>query len=210
MKVLVLCGDAWHPARVPRAGLDGLEASGFILDWIENARYWSPVRMQDYPLVILTKSNNASFGDPTPWMTPPVEAFFAEYVRQGGGLLAVHSGTAEYADTPVLRGLLGGVFAHHPDQCPVTVDLQPGHLLTSGAETFTIRDEHYFMELDDPRADVFMWTISKYGHQPGGWCRTEGAGRVAVLTPGHNVEVWLHPGFSKVLLNCMRWCGRLD
>jgi uncharacterized protein len=27
------------------------------------------------------------------------------------------------------------------------------------------------------------------------------------LTPGHNLEVWLHPSYQALLLNTLRWCG---
>ena len=64
------------------------------------------------------------------------------------------------------------------------------------------------MALDDPHADVFVTTRSEHGSQPGAWRRAEGAGRVAMLTPGHNVEVWLHPSFQALLLNALRWCGK--
>jgi type 1 glutamine amidotransferase len=46
--------------------------------------------------------------------------------------------------------------------------------------------------------------------QPAGWTRAEGAGRVCVLTPGHNLEVWLHPEFQKLLLNACRWTAKLN
>ena len=208
MQVLVLCDDYWHPARVPREGLGGLDGDEFQLDWIENAHEWSAERMARSPVVILTKSNNISASDRNGWMTPEVEAAFADYIRRGNGLVAIHSGTAEYEQTPLLRGLLGGVFSHHPDQCPVTMLPQSGHPLTAGCETFTLQDEHYFMLFDDRQADVYMTTKSEHGEQPGAWTRTEGKGRVAVLTPGHNLEVWLHPSFQALLRNALFWCAR--
>lgn len=209
MKTLVLCDDFWHPARVPREGLGSLTGTEFTFDWIENARDWSPEAMMGYPLVILTKSNNVSSTDQTGWMTDAVQETFSEYVRKGNGLLAIHSGTAEYEQKTLLRSLLGGVFTHHPEQCPVTVNPRAGHPLSAGAAPFTLTDEHYFMALDDPQADVFVTTTSEHGQQPGGWTRAEGNGRVAVLTPGHNLEVWLHPSFQTLLLNCLGWCGKL-
>jgi uncharacterized protein len=209
MKTLVLCDDYWHPARIPREGLGALTGTEFTFDWIEDAREWSPETMMAYPLVILTKSNNVSSTDQTGWMTDAVQATFLEYFRNGNGLLAIHSGTAEYEEKPVLRSLLGGVFAHHPEQCPVTVNPLPGHPLSAGASPFTLTDEHYFMTMNDPEVDVFVTTISGHGEQPGAWRRipSEGSGRVAVLTPGHNLDVWLHPSFQRLLLNSLRWCG---
>ena len=209
MKILVFCDDYWHPARIPREGLRVLDDPEFTFDWIENVRDWSPETMMAYPAVILTKSNNVSSTDQTEWMTDTIQAAFLDYVSRGNGLLAIHSGTAEYEFKPVLRGLLGGAFAHHPEQCPVTVNPHPAHPLSAGVESFTLKDEHYFMALDDPKAEVFLTTTSEHGEQPAGWTRTEGKGRVSVLTPGHNPEVWLHPSFQTLLRNSLRWCAKL-
>jgi type 1 glutamine amidotransferase len=209
MKVFVLCGDPWHPARIAREGLSVLEGSEFMFDWMEDVREISPTLLMKYPLIILTKSNNVSSTDQTGWMTDTIQAAFFDYVHKGKGLLAIHSGTAEYEQKPVLHSLLGGVFTHHPEQCAVTVKPHIGHPLCSGVAPFTRKDEHYFMTMDDPQADVFVTTVSEHGEQPGAWRRVEGNGRVAVLTPGHNLEVWLHPSFQKLLLNSLRWCGKL-
>lgn len=208
MKALVFCGDYWHPARIAREGLEKLRGPEFAFDWIEDAREWSLDGMMAHSLVILTKSNNISSTDQSGWMTDSVQAAFAKYVRNGNGLLAIHSGTAEYKQKPVLRSLLGGVFTRHPEQCPVTVNPQAGHPLCAEASPFTLKDEHYFMALDDAQADVFVTTTSVHGEQPAAWRRIEGEGRVAVLTPGHNLEVWLHPSFQALMSNCLRWCAK--
>jgi len=121
--------------------------------------------------------------------------------------LAIHSGTAEYRETPVLRQLLGGVFDHHPKQCPVTVTPQAGHPLTAGSSAFTLKDEHYFMAMNDDSVDIFLTSSSEHGEQPAGWTRTEGAGRVCVLTPGHNVEIWLEPAYQALISNALHWCA---
>jgi type 1 glutamine amidotransferase len=208
MRTLVICDDYYHPARVPRAGLAPLEARGFTFDWIEHASEWSAERMRAYPAVIFTKMNHVSAADQQPWVTEEVQDAFVDYVRQGNGLLVIHSGSAGYENMPALRGLMGGVFTRHPPQCPVTVEPRGEHHLTSGSASFTMVEEHYFMELDDEGADVFLTTVSEHGSQPGGWTRSAGAGRVCMLTPGHNVEVWLHPSYQAVVENSLRWCHR--
>lgn len=212
MQILVLCDDQWHPARVPCEGLSPLQNNGFTFDWIEDAREWSAERMAAYPLVILSKSNNISSADHGNWMTDEVQSAFVDYITNGNGLLAIHSGTASYQNTLVLRNLLGGVFTHHPDQCPVTIEPKAGHPLTEGVEAFTLKDEHYFMDMNDPYADVFLTSRSEHGHdvhvQPAGWKREVGEGRVAVLTPGHNLDVWLHPSFQALIVNAIRWCSK--
>jgi type 1 glutamine amidotransferase len=209
MRILGICDDIWHPAQVVRKGLSGLEDYGFQFDWIENAKQWSAQQMAAYPAVILSKSNNISSANESPWMTENVQQAFLNYVRRGNGLLAIHSGTAGYEQTPVLRALLGGVFREHPEQCPVMVEPLANHPLSEGSQAFTLEDEHYQMDLDDHQADVFIKTKSEHGTQPGGWQRTEGDGRVCVLTPGHNLEVWQHPAYQRLLLNALRWCSKI-
>ena len=208
MQTLVLCDDKWHPAQVARTGLSALGDCGFTFDWIEHAGDWSAAQMAAYPLTILVKANNVSAQDEQKWMTPEVELALQTYVRAGNGLLTIHSGTAGYSHTTVLRSLLGGVFVQHPKQCPVTVEPQQDHPLATGSQTFTLVDEHYFMEMSDETVDCFLHSHSEHGTQPAGWTRQEGEGRVCVLTPGHRVEVWLHPAYQTLIHNALRWCSR--
>ncbi len=206
MHVLVFADDFWHPAVTVRGGLAPLAAKGYTFDWVEDAAARSADALSDYPLVILSKSDNVSQADKTSWVTPGVEQAFADYVREGGGLLVLHSGTV-YKETDVLRRVLGGTFVQHPPQCDVIVEPKAGHPLTAGVSAFTAMDEHYHIAMEEDVSDVFLTTTSEHGTQPGGWTRFEGAGRVCVLTPGHNVEVWLEPAYQVLLDNAMRWCA---
>jgi type 1 glutamine amidotransferase len=179
MRALVICDDHWHPASLVREGLAGINDGEFVFDWVEDAADWSPERMTACPLVILARSNRSA-AEETGWMTDGVQAAFADYVRSGNGLLAIHSGTADYENALVLRSILGGVFSHHPEQCPVTVEPHPGHPLAAGSHPFTVQDEHYFMEMDDQSVDLFVTTRSEHGEQP---------------------------SFQALLRNALRWCG---
>jgi uncharacterized protein len=209
MKVLIFCGDLYHPAATVRTGLAPLEATGpFAFDWVENAAGWDPRQLRGYDAVLLSKSNVCSATDKAPWLVGPAESALRDFVQGGGGLLAVHSGSASYKDVPGVRALLGGVFDRHPPPCPVTVEPRAGHALTAGVPVpFTIHDEHYQMIMDDPAVEVFLNTRSEHGVQPAGWTRHEGAGRVVVLTPGHFPEVWLQAGVQRLLANALRWVG---
>ena len=207
MRALVICDDYWHPGKVPHEGLAPLQASGFAFDFIDDGDEWSAEKMAQYPVVVMVKSNNVTQADKRAWVTPDVEEAFRAYAERGSGILFVHSGTV-YKDFPTMRGVIGGAFVGHPPQCPVTVEPKAGHPLAAKSEPFTLKDEHYQMELDDRSADVFLTTTSEHGSQPGGWTRSVGQGRVAVLTPGHNVEVWLHPAFQSLLANALRWCAK--
>lgn len=194
--------------RLLAPGLAPLAEAGYTFDWIEHAGECSAERMHEYSTVILTKSNNVSATDQTPWITETVAAAFRKHVRRSNGLLVILSGSADYRDVPVLRAVLGGVFVSHPPLCSVTVVPREGHPLTAGSAPFTLVDEHYHMEFGDKAADVFHTSVSEHGRQPAGWARAEGAGRVCLLTPGHNLEVWLQPSYQAIIQHALRFVSR--
>jgi len=216
MRVLVLCDDTWHPAATVRQGLARLQAarggarsspSGrrLAFEFLEDGAAWSAARMGEFPLVILAKANIMSAKNHQPWLGVDLQQAFPDYVRRGNGLLVIHGGTSRYEKLPAMNALLGGAFVRHPEQCLVTVEPEPRHPLAAGVSPFTVRDEHYFMAMGDPQADVFLQARSEHGVQPAGWTRAHGKGRVCVLTPGHNLEVWLNPGFQRLLSNALNW-----
>ena len=203
MRTLVFCDDSAHPASLTRDGLAALGQPGLQIDWVEDPAGWSTDSLNQYPLVIFSKANNRSRADHEPWASEETGQAFVDYVAGGSGLLVLHSGTALYDNTPSFCSLMGGVFTGHPAQCPVTVAPRADHPLTAGSAPFTLMDEHYMMEMNDPNVDLFLHTESEHGRQPAGWTRTEGDGRVCVLTPGHNPEVWRHPSYQALLRNSL-------
>ena len=206
MRALVLCDDTAHPATLTRNGLLGLGDCGCRFDWLEDPGQWSTARLGGYPLVILSKANNRSRTESAPWATEADGHALAAHVARGNSLLVLHSGSALYDDSPSLCRLMGGIFTGHPPQCAVSVEPRADHPLTHGSGEFTLKDEHYQMAMNDPEVDLFLHTTSEHGTQPAGWTRGHGAGRVCMLTPGHNPEVWQHPFYRSLLRNCLAWC----
>lgn len=206
MRTLVICDDSAHPTTLTREGLGGLGDCDHEFEWQEDPGQWSEEQMNEFPLVIFSKANNTSGSDPKPWADEAIGEAFVKYVTQGNSVLFLHSGTALYGKAPSLCNLMGGSFVGHPPQCPVTVELEEGHPLTTGSAPFTLKDEHYEMEMNDVTVDIFLHTSSEHGRQPAGWTRSEGKGRVCVLTPGHNLSIWHHPSYQAILRNSLNWC----
>jgi type 1 glutamine amidotransferase len=207
MKILVVHGDAWHPPIISQNGLAALHNPQYDFTWANSITEDHLKKISAYDAVILVKSNDLSETDQKGWMQESAENSIREYVRGGRGFLAIHSGIAEYENNHMYRNILGGVFHHHPDQCAVTLVPKEGHPLTMGVTSFTEKDEHYFLSGEDPTVDIFMTASSEHGSQPAGWRRMEGTGRIAVITPGHNPEVWANSAFRTLLQNVIDWCG---
>lgn len=210
-RAVVICGDAWHPAETVRRGLAPLRNDGFEFEFLENDFGALPEKLKNCSIALLTKANMISATDQSPWLTPDLAAALRNYLQRGNGLIAIHAGTSRYELLPEMTEMIGGAFLRHPEPCAVTVEPVVTHPLAEGVTTFTVSDEHYFMAMNENDGEIFLYSHSKHGRQPAGWSHfVAGNGRVCVLTPGHNVEVWLHPEFQKLLLNAFRWAAKLN
>ena len=98
-----------------------------------------------------------------------------DWVAAGGHWLALHGtsgGRAERVEGARSRrtvkaehhALLGGMFLTHPPICEFRVEVRaPDHPLTRGlGSSFTVEDEPYFVELQDPAATQILLTAD-YG-----------------------------------------------
>jgi len=224
MRVLLLCDDYWHPGQIPVDGVAPLASQGFQFDIISNGMEFTPDMLSKYPVVFMAKSDEVSREDKTSWKTGAIQKAFISYVENGGGLLVVHSGVVACKQTDILDHLVGCRLVFHPNACPVTVQPVKPHPVTEGMGMFCETDEHYRLEMLAPDADILIASYSppqgeaaKYQEDPyhntpawlcpAGYVRTQGKGRVCVLTPGHLLPVWLNPQYQRTLANAINWCG---
>jgi type 1 glutamine amidotransferase len=206
-RILVLCGDRYHPASIARSGLSFMME---ICDpvWVEDPHLWDGSSLDGFSAVVLAKSNHRSPVDHNEWTGRGIEQQLARFVELGGGLLAIHSGIAGYQGVPVMRRLLGGVFVGHPPECEVRLQPVGRHAILGDRPTaFSVWDEHYQVCLEASDTTVFLHSLSPAGVQPAGWTREHGSGRVCVLTPGHNQPVWLHPGYRQLVFAGLLWAA---
>ncbi len=127
------------------------------------------------------------------------------WVRQGGGLLAVHAATVIGDSSPPLGRLLGGIFLSHPQPFSFTVTpLSHEHPITAGIPAFEIFDEFYIQKYD-PCVEIHMAAVFQDRLYPMVWSRSEARGRVVVLAPGHFPAVWQHPTYQRVMLQAAGW-----
>lgn len=226
MKVLLFYGDCDHPTEVAKDGLEPLTTKGFAVDAMTDMSGFDPVVLSDYDVVVVSKADHVSQTDKTAWKTVAVQNAFVEFVERGGGLVVVHNGTVsgEGGATDVLDRLAGCRFSTHPNNCPVTVGMVKPHPVTDGVGIFCEVDEHYHLDILTNDVDILAASYagsqgeeSKYESEPyfnapafvapAVYVRTQGKGRVCVITPGHVLEVWLNAEFQKLLENALTWCA---
>ena len=210
MNVFVLCDSHWHPGRIVEDGTAAIADRGFRFDYSDGASPGALDALSAYPVAILSKSNTRTESDREKWIDEGKAAALSSFVEGGGGLVAVHSGIAGYRESTTVRGLLGGLFLRHPEQCPVAFQVTAAHPVTEGVGSFELLDEHYWIDALDPSVEVLAKTSGGVVDQPGCWVARRGEGRVCVITPGHNLEVWLNSNFQRLLRNALLWCARVD
>ena len=141
MKIVLLCDDFWHPGHVVDKGLGLIaEKLGADIKVFYDAREFDAKVLKDTDLFVFAKSDNTTQSDKTGWINDSVIAEFEAYVANGGGFIAVHSGTV-YNSVPRMKQFLGGGFLSHPEQCPVRFDAIAKHPVTKGVEPFNVVDE---------------------------------------------------------------------
>ncbi len=225
-KILVLCDDVWHPAEVIERGMNALPENPYSFDFVCDARdILTPEFIAGYRLIICCKSNNITAANAEPWFEEGVTEVnpdeFREYLKKGGNMMIIHSGTAYWDAMFPHRGeerfqrpnddyeeLVGCVFEGHPPRCPVTIHvLDKNHPVTDGVKDFTERDEHYQIAHLAKDIHPLLESSSESGSMmTAGYTRRIGKGKMLVLTPGHNLNVWINSEFQKLLLNGMKWC----
>lgn len=206
-KILLLCDDYWHPGEIVKEALSFLnQKSEYQLDVMMDGTKITKSLIEDYSLIILSKSNEVDKTNKQHWLNPELSRKFVDFVEEGNGLLVTHSGLFGYETYPEIHNLIGSKFQWHPEkQQPVTVKPTLINDITDGINDFTEVDEHYFIDIHKDDVEIFCKSYSVDGEQPAGYTRTQGKGKVCVLTPGHNLPVWENDDYKKLIENSLSW-----
>ncbi len=139
-----------------------------------------------------------------------------QYVREGGGLLAVHSAAASFKGDTAFGELIGGVFSGHGPVETFTVEPSDGWL---AGEPFSVHDELYELVLTaevtvhlravqaqaGPQPQAQAGRLGGEGNMPVCWTHRYGGGRVAYLSLGHTAGAFAVPEVARTIARLFRW-----
>ncbi|MFS0863139.1 ThuA domain-containing protein [Fredinandcohnia sp. 179-A 10B2 NHS] len=210
--ITAILGDYYHKAELSREALENaVQQLGNEI----KIQYSTPDKLlndltEKPDAFILFAENRLNPQDTTvvTWMNNETAAAINEYVENGGGWLAWHSGMASYENVEGYISMLRGYFTYHPEKHQIVeYKATPESSYIVEDDTFSFPDEHYFVECDKENTNVLLTSSSVDGESIGGWAHDYGAGRVVCLCPAHLEEGLLHPAFQKILANSLRWCS---
>lgn len=141
-------------------------------------------------------------------------AVLDHFVRDGGGMLALHTAVICFDADPVWRALCGASWSWdrscHPDLGTMAVSVTPAgrtHEVTEGLSGFVIDDEAYgFLDEDGDLEPLLAATHGGRSH-PLLWARDVGAGRVVTDLLGHGPPSLEHPTHRTILARAAAWAA---
>lgn len=139
------------------------------------------------------------------------------FVREGGGLLALHAAADAHDGWPAYEALVGAWFRSHPPDLHTTIvrfepDV-PGLAALGGGREWRVTDELYDFRTN-PRGRVrVIATIDERTYAGGGmgadhpiaWCHAVGRGRSWYTGLGHRAELFADPVMREHLGRGLAW-----
>lgn len=149
-------------------------------------------------------------------ITRQAESALLSYVGQGGGLIAVHSGSFCFLNSEKYIELVGGQFQSHGFTRFQTKIVAPDHPIMAGLKPIQSMDESYRHSKLNPDKTVLETRSSESGPvsnpdgEPYTWIRTSGKGRVFYTAWGHDYRTWSNVDFQRLLARGTLWaCGQV-
>jgi len=190
----------YHPFQQVDRELTEILSPSFTLTVTDNLACLLSMEDAEYDLAV---SYLDRFDDALPEGTADaVDAF----VRHGGGLLCLHNGIS-LQTAPQLYALIGGKFIGHPPQEELSfLPDEKGFL--KDLPGFVLSEEPYQFQMFGNEVTPLLSYTYRGESYPGGWCRSEGNGRIVFLTPGHSVQAFRASPYREMIRQCAEWAAR--
>jgi type 1 glutamine amidotransferase len=172
----------------------------------------SPANLKNFDAVI--------FANTTGDLPLPDRQGFIDWVKNGRGFVAMHSGSDTFHGFRPYIEMLGGEFESHGAQVGVECLVQdPKHPSTRDlGESFCIEQEEIYLIKSFDRAGVHnLLALDKHpnrkkepGFFPIAWCKDYGQGKVFYTSLGHREDVWENKRYQKHILGGIKWALGLE
>jgi hypothetical protein len=206
--ILLLLGGSYHDFDgFANAMSPGLQEKGYAIEATYDLTTLTGLGEHKFDIVIFYTCIGSARqnGERPPGPTPAQTGALAEWVKAGGGLLAVHATTVAGQTNPEFAQLVGGVFISHPPQFNFTVyPMFREHPIIKDIASFTVFDEFYAQNYD-PTVEVHAVAFDRGVAYPMIWSKNEGKGRVAHIALGHSERVWTLPAYQQLIGQAVDW-----
>lgn len=190
------------------------ERRGLAVEVSESPAVFEPRRLKRFRAIVLLSSTTDPKQPQSEWLVGPRRIAVQQFVRGGGGIVAIHAAADSHYHWPWYGRLIGGRFARHPAGTPVgKLSLANArHPANRGLPATAVRtDEWYYFDDIDPASTVLMTldpaSIGEpdVNPNPVAWVREVDGGRVFYTALGHTKESYSEPLFLRHVAGGLDW-----
>jgi putative membrane-bound dehydrogenase-like protein len=140
------------------------------------------------------------------------EAAMVKFVESGRGLLAVHTGGANFPKSKAWGGMLGARSQADGAGAEMTTTVDAKHPLMQGHAAFTSWDVPLVHSEQVEAGRTVLETRKKAdgSAEPVSWVREQGKGRVFYTAWGNDYRTWINEGFVDLIERAIRWTAGQD
>ena len=129
-----------------------------------------------------------------------------QFVKNGGGILAIHAATASFKETLPYFAILGGRFIGHGPVAEFEIHRVRDDIFT-GIDHFVVKDELYLHELQ-PEIEVHFTAQLEGKEVPVVWTHCCGKGKICYAVPGHTTRSMRNRTYQEILQRGLLWVCR--
>ncbi|GAA5481494.1 PVC-type heme-binding CxxCH protein [Haloferula sargassicola] len=200
LEVLFLGDDRGHnPIERYRYLKQALGPRGYNLTFTEDLGDMRTEVLEHYDALLVYANHEQDAVPPAilPW------------VRNGGGLVALHSACGCFHPSPGWFALVGGKFKSHEGHVFAPENVDKRHPITRDLPKLEAWDETYVhQDLTDDRHLLQVRPPINAGEtkpEPWTWLRSEGKGRVFYTASGHDLRTWKNPAYQELVARGILW-----
>ncbi len=216
--VAALGHDSMHNGIAYEVHLRSIFSSkkNWRLIFVRQGEYFTPELISDADLVmtqLFWGSDAGGIGDKLEkrvpaWTDENIDAIIDNVKNRGMGLLALHNSI--WIGNERFHDLIGTNPVLHQEIQPIIIkDLNRNHPITDTIDEFFVNiDEQFNAEIKYPSdTTVLFRTLAVHDKNDavGGWCRTQGRGRIVGLLPGHEHWIYRIPEYREILWRSAHW-----
>jgi type 1 glutamine amidotransferase len=157
-------------------------------------------------------------------ITDEQKAIFADCIRQGKPVVALHHSICAFDDWEEYWHIIGGKYFHKPTivdgkeypACSYIHDLHftanvvdKKNPVTKGVNDFELFDETYKGYWVEPGVKPLLTTTDTTSTPVIGWTKIYGKGRIVTLQSGHDSPTFQNPNFRQLLKQSVEWVSNV-
>ena len=195
-KILLVTDGIFHPPLLGRLRLHKMfsQMDGFSFAHISSLEKL-PSNLSSFSALVLHYHHKT--------ISPSALEQLDTFVKNGGGILAIHAATASFKQTLPYFKILGGRFIGHGKVESFKVEKVKDGIF-DGIDDFEVRDELYLHELE-PGIEVHFMAKHEGKDIPVVWTYHYGKGKVCYAVPGHTTGTMYNETYQQVLRRGLTW-----